>query len=120
MKTSFYPLLLHFFIVICFNSIGQAQQSEWIKVYFNMPADTTLAFPDNVAKHNADLIGTLEDLINSANTSIDLSIYDLEHPRIADALVIAKERGVQVRLVTDNYNLTDGGKIDEEIWHIDL
>ena len=39
-----------FFIVICFNSIGQAQQSEWIKVYFNMPADTTLAFPNNTAK----------------------------------------------------------------------
>lgn len=116
MKTSFYPLLLHFFIVICFNSIGQAQQSEWIKVYFNMPADTTLAFPNNTAKHSADLIGTLEDLINSANTSIDLSIYDLEHPRIADALVKAKGRGVQVRLVTDNYNRTDGGKIDEEIW----
>ena len=116
MKTLFYSLLLHFFLAICFSSTGEAQNAEWIKVYFNMPADTTLAFPGNVANHNTDLIGTLEALIDSATTSIDLSIYDLEHPRIVHALVRAKQRGVRVRLVTDNYNRTDGGEIDKEVW----
>jgi len=89
---------------------------EWIKAYFNMPPDYSVALPGNKSNSNADLIGSLETLINNAKHSVDLAIYDLEHPRIARALVEAKQRGVQLRVVTDNYNRTDAGKIDSLIW----
>lgn len=89
---------------------------EWIKVYFNQPADYSVALPGNMSKSNADLIGTLEGLIENAEHSIDLAIYDLEHPRIGKALAAASERGVRVRIVTDNYNRTDGGEIDSTMW----
>lgn len=89
---------------------------EWIKVYFNQPADYSVALPGNMSKSNADLVGTLEGLIENAEYSIDLAIYDLEHPRIGKALVGAAERGVRVRIVTDNYNRTDAGKIDSAMW----
>lgn len=97
-----------------------AQQSsdEWIRVYFNMPADHSVAYPQNESNSNWNLLATLEELIDSATTSIDLCIYDLEHPDIAHALARAKNRGVRVRVVTDNHNRTDGGKLDEEIWRI--
>jgi len=91
-------------------------QEEWIKVYFNMPPDTSVMLENNVVNSSWDLISTLEDLIDSANFSVDLSIYDLEEMRVADALVRAKQRGVRVRLVTDNHNRTDAGKLDELIW----
>lgn len=94
----------------------QNASEEWIKVYFNMPADQSVATSENQATANADLIGTLESLINSATASIDLCIYDLEHPRIVHALVKAKERGLRIRLVTDNYNRSDGKELDEWVW----
>ncbi len=96
---------------------GTAQQSEWIKVYFNMPAlvDSGMNVPVN---DNWDLIGTLESLIDSASSSIDLCIYDLEHPRIGYALVRAKERGVQVRVVTDDHNRTDSRELDAQMWDL--
>ncbi|SMO58792.1 phospholipase D-like domain-containing protein [Gracilimonas mengyeensis] len=93
-------------------------QSEWIKVYFNMPSDHSVATPGNQSNSNWDLLQTLEDRIDSATASIDLCIYDIEHPRIAEALVRAKDRGVRVRLVTDNHNRTDAGQYDEIIWEI--
>lgn len=95
-----------------------AQSEEWIEVYFNMPSDHSVATPGNQSNSNWDLIGTLESRIDSATTSIDFCIYDFEHPRIAKALSRAAERGVRVRVVTDDHNRTDGGTLDLEIWTI--
>ncbi|MGM0546750.1 MAG: phospholipase D-like domain-containing protein [Bacteroidota bacterium] len=90
--------------------------TEWIKVYFNQPSDYSKALPGNMSKSNVDLMGTLETLIGEAEHSVDLAIYDLEHPRIGRALAEAAERGVRVRVVTDNYNRTDAGEIDSTMW----
>ncbi len=96
------------------NGVAQSQSQEWIKVYFNMPSGT----PATKGNFSWDLIGTLESLIDSASASVDLCIYDLEHPRIAHALIRAKERGVQIRVITDNNNRTDSREIDEEMWRL--
>jgi len=98
--------------------VAFGQQEEWVEVYFNMPADHSVAYPGNESNSDWDLVGTLESFINSATASIDLCIYDLEEARIAHALVRAKERGVRVRVVTDDHNRTDGGTYDEVIWGI--
>lgn len=113
------------FLSICFLSsplslygvvVQDSSSTEWIKVYFNMPADYSSALPGNMSKSSHDLIGTLESLIKSANNSVDLAIYDLEHPRIGRALVEAEQRGVDVRIVTDNYNRMDTREIDSTMW----
>lgn len=91
---------------------------EWIKVYFNMPANHSVTLSGNESNSESDLLHTLEVLIDSASTSVDLNIYDFEHPRIGEALVRARKRGVRVRLVTDNYNRTDGGDIDSVMWEM--
>ncbi|MDR9416772.1 MAG: phospholipase D-like domain-containing protein [Gracilimonas sp.] len=107
-----------FLIVLIAVPDASAQNKEWIKVYFNMPSDHTVALPGNESNDEYDLISTLEQLIDSATTSIDLCIYDLEHPRIAHALARAANRGIQVRVVTDDHNRNDAGNIDLEIWTI--
>lgn len=94
----------------------ETSQDEWIEVYFNMPGDHSVAFEGNQNNSSWDLISTLEGLIDSSKYSVDLCIYDLEEMRVAEALVRAKQRGVRVRLITDNHNRTDGGKLDELIW----
>lgn len=44
----------------------------------------------------------LLDRINGAGTSIDATIYDFERVSLRDALIAAKQRGVTVRVVTDD------------------
>lgn len=98
-------------------SSAQSEGNEWIKVYFNMPPGIEIKEEEPPGNFSHDLIGTLESLIDSAQYSVDLCIYDLEHPRIAEALIRARKRGVRVRLVTDNFNRTDGGELDTYIWN---
>lgn len=88
---------------------------EWIEVYFNMPADHSVAFEDNEANDEADLIGTLTALIDSADHSVDLAAYDLQNHRVGEALVRARERGVRVRVVTD-HNYRDRRPAHQEMW----
>jgi phosphatidylserine/phosphatidylglycerophosphate/cardiolipin synthase-like enzyme len=74
-----------------------------INVYFNFSVDTTVAIPGNSAKGNVNFEQKLMERINQANYSIDLSLYSFfGMPNIADALVIAKNRSVIVRVVYDN------------------
>lgn len=68
-----------------------------IKVYFNHDV--------NLPALKANLETEIVNLINSANTSLDMAIYDLDLPGIANAMVAAKNRGVQVRFVTDEDNI---------------
>lgn len=107
---AFYVITIASFQIV----IAQNQSQEWIKVYFNMPSGIETV----KGNFSWDLIGTLESLIDSANYSIDLCIYDLEHPRIAQALIRAKERGIRIRLITDNHNRSDSREIDEEMWRL--
>ena len=118
------PFLISVFVfLIPLHLLAQSPEAdsssvEWMKVYFNQPADYSVAQLGNMSKSNTDLIGTLETLIKEANHSIDLAIYDLEHPRIGRALVEAAERGIRIRVVTDNYNRTDAAEIDSAMWAI--
>lgn len=104
------------FLILFFSEVlfAQYESEEWIKVYFNMPSGDEYT----IGNHNWDLIGTLEQLIDSATSSIDLCIYDLEHPRIGEALVRAKKRGLRVRIITDSNNRTDGGELDLKMWNL--
>jgi competence ComEA-like helix-hairpin-helix protein len=89
---------------------------EWIKVYFNQPGDHTVALPGNKSHSNWDLISTITNRIDSATTSVDLCIYDLENPRLASSLARAARRGVSVRVITDDHNRDDAEALDQAMW----
>ena len=73
-----------------------------INVYFNFPVDTTVAVSANKANGSVDFSEKLIDRINNANYSIDMALYSFFGvPDIANAIVIAKNRGVKVRVVYD-------------------
>ena len=77
-----------------------------IKVYFNFPIDSSVAIPGNAAHGNADFTQKLLQRINQAQYSIDMAVYSFfGMPDIANALVVAKNRGVKVRVVYDNRNM---------------
>ena len=74
-----------------------------MNVYFNFSVDTTVAIPGNAAKGNVNFVQKLIDRINTANHSIDLALYSFFGMQdVADAIILAKNRGVKVRVVYDN------------------
>ncbi|TNE69785.1 hypothetical protein EP331_13765 [bacterium] len=106
-------LFLLFLLLLSSNLTAQdSSKVEWIKVYFNMPGDSSLSFPGNTAHSNQNLVHTLTSLIDNASFSVDLCVYDMEHPDLAHSLANAKKRGLRVRVVTDNFNRTDGKELD--------
>jgi phosphatidylserine/phosphatidylglycerophosphate/cardiolipin synthase-like enzyme len=86
---------------------------RWWDVYFTDPL--TINDPNNPA-------GSIEEkligFINAAQTSIHIASFEFNLPRVTDALVAAKVRGVDVRWVTDNeYGLLvdkDPNKLNQE------
>ena len=78
------------------------QPSSWWEVYFTDPL--TISDPNNPA---VSIEGRLIDFINSAQVSIHIASFEFNLPFVADALIAAKARGVDVRWVTDNENGLD-------------
>jgi phosphatidylserine/phosphatidylglycerophosphate/cardiolipin synthase-like enzyme len=75
-----------------------------INVYFNFSVDTSIALPGNNAMGNVNFEEKLLERINNAVYSIDLALYSFDLPDVADALVLAKNRGVKVRVAYDSRN----------------
>jgi phosphatidylserine/phosphatidylglycerophosphate/cardiolipin synthase-like enzyme len=70
-----------------------------IQVYFTTPNSSS----------EVGLETNLISLIDQANESIDVAVFELDLENVADALLTAHERGVLVRIVHDNeYTQEDG------------
>lgn len=68
----------------------------WYQVYF-----TTPKYPDKEADHKGGLDEKLTAFINTAQTRVDMAIYQLDLPNVTQALIDAKKRGATVRVATD-------------------
>jgi len=76
----------------------------WFQLYFTAPVPGR----DETVFHDSPVEAALIAAIDKAQQSVDMAIYELESQPITDALIRAKERGVQVRVVTDGeYGLED-------------
>ena len=99
-----------------FGSIGRpgmrfcsgSRSSGETRVYFNKGVDASLALGE-AANGNTDLPSILIQRITYAQHSIDVAIYSFNISPPTDALIAAKNRGVQVRFITeaDNANSTE-------------
>lgn len=73
--------------------------NQWWEVYFTDPL---------ILNNENNLAGSIEEkligFINSAQTSIHIASFEFNLPRVTDALINAKLRGVDVRWVTDDEN----------------
>jgi len=120
------PFTLYYFKAYSTNDAGTSSSSLYsvrtastnptsgiINVYFNFPVDTSVAIPGNSANGNTDFNTKLIERINQANYSIDLALYSFFNmPEVADALVLAKNRGVKIRVVYDH---RDGGSLQNSM-----
>lgn len=73
--------------------------TQWWEVYFTDPL---------ILNNENNPVGSIEEkligFINSAQTSIHIASFEFNLPRVTDALINAKLRGVDVRWVTDDEN----------------
>ncbi len=84
-----------------------AVHADDIQVYFNAQV--------NPPAVQANLESKIVELINQSQQTLDIAVYDLDLPGVAHAIVDAQNRGVSVRLITDNDNT---GTENEEAYSI--
>lgn len=82
--------------------VVQPVSGEWYRLYFTSPQ-----YPDTPETRVNTLPAGLIEVINSARRSLDIAIYELNLDDIGDAILAARDRGVQVRLVTDTDELEE-------------
>jgi phosphatidylserine/phosphatidylglycerophosphate/cardiolipin synthase-like enzyme len=75
---------------------------NWYQLHFTAPK-----YPDKEADHRGGLDEKLTALIQSARTSVDVAVYQLDLPNVTQALLDAKKRGAKVRVVTSVDTLND-------------
>lgn len=82
------------------------ESSGTIVPYFTKSIKPELADP-HVANGYTDLAQILIQKLNNADFSIDACFYSLTHESIANALIQAHQRGVEVRFIYENENEND-------------
>src|SRR6185436_10938656 len=70
---------------------------SWWEVYFTDPVNVK-----DPANWQNSIEGRLIEKINAAKTSIHIASFEFDLTPVAEALIAAKQRGVNVRWVTDN------------------
>ena len=81
----------------------------WWEVYFTDPVNI-----NDPAEWQSSVAGRLVEKINAAQTSIHIASFEFDLTPVAQALIEAKQRGVDVRWVTDDEH---GLEADEEPGH---
>ena len=76
--------------------------ANWWEVYFTDPINVK-----DPANWQNSIEGRLIDKINAAKNSIHIASFEFDLTPVAQALIAAKQRGVDVRWVTDNENGID-------------
>jgi phosphatidylserine/phosphatidylglycerophosphate/cardiolipin synthase-like enzyme len=84
---------------------GGPSGGQWYTaLYFTVPQ-----YPDKPEDHHGGIDEQLVAGIQKAQQTIDIAAYDFDLENVAEALVAAQERGVQVRFVTDSDNVDEAG-----------
>ena len=90
-------------------AVKETVSGDWIRVYFTSPR-----YPDDDAYHRGGLDEELAAVIGQAETSVDVAAYDFDLQTVADALIAAHQREVQVRFITDSDNADEEAVADLE------
>jgi phosphatidylserine/phosphatidylglycerophosphate/cardiolipin synthase-like enzyme len=78
------------------SSEQRASSGAFYTVYFTTPS------PDSKDATSGGIEMNLIDLINTAQSSIDVAVFEFNLQGVADALIAAHQRGVNVRIVYDD------------------
>jgi len=102
MKFRFSPLLgVSAFVLACGPNVATDAffETEHAALTVAGPALVGFNAPENIV----DPLGTdMASFIQTATGSLDLALYKLTHPQVLDSILDAHQRGLRVRMVSDN------------------
>lgn len=78
-----------------------SNSSGKMNVYFNHSVDHTVA-TDELAVYTPNIIDTIISYIDLAQQTLDITMYEAENQPIVDAINAAYDRGVIVRVISDD------------------
>ncbi|HZT08122.1 MAG TPA: phospholipase D-like domain-containing protein [Chloroflexota bacterium] len=84
-------------------SIGAAT-GAWYELLFTSPS-----FAEGPAARHNSIEKRLVAMMDQAERTLDVAVYEFDLPSVADAMARSARRGVQVRMVTDSDTLKDTG-----------
>jgi phosphatidylserine/phosphatidylglycerophosphate/cardiolipin synthase-like enzyme len=87
-------------------SLPSPVSGNWWELYFTDPVNV-----NDPAQWQSSIEGRLIEKINAAQSSIHIASFEFDLTPVAEALIAARQRGVDVRWVTDDEN---GLEADEE------
>ncbi len=89
--------------------ISSLPQDSQIQVYFNHNQAVDRKYQEsyrNLERNGDDLEAVIIEQINSATTSIDIAVQELNLSKIARSIIQQKNKGIRVRIVLENnYNI---------------
>lgn len=74
--------------------------ANWYQLYFTKPT-----YPERAAERSGGLDETIAADVDAATQRVDVATFDLDLPRIGEALIRARQRGLAVRVAVDGENL---------------
>ncbi|MFK7771053.1 MAG: phospholipase D-like domain-containing protein [Saprospiraceae bacterium] len=78
-----------------------SNSSGEMKVYFNHSVDHSVA-TDELAIYTPNIVDTIISYIDAAQQTLDITMYEAENQPIVDAINAADDRGVTVRVISDD------------------
>lgn len=73
-----------------------------VNVYFNQPALTKHASEGNEANHSVNMEERILHRLRRATNTIDITVYELNLPKMVELLISKAAEGVRVRLIADS------------------
>lgn len=67
-----------------------------------------------------DCLNHIIDLINEAHTHLDICVFTISDDRITRAIVDAMKNGVEIRIITDNFKVSDTGSDIEGLGEVGI
>ena len=98
---------------IAYNEYIVSEGSNFYEVHFNKSTDQSVGIL-NFADPFDSLDWHMAKYIGSATKSVDACLYDLDRQIVADSLISAHNRGVNVRFITDADNSANAQVIELE------
>lgn len=95
--------------------VTQSASTGLVEVYFNHSVDTTVSTGEK-AKGNQVFENLLDEQINKANHSIDITLWEFSGvASVTEALIHAKNRGVKIRFIYNH--MPDSSQVDSLVAH---
>ena len=86
----------------------QSNSSGDITVYFTQDVDTSVATEEEAIALFDDMNDTIAAYITSAQSTLDMAIYNINNSVIVDAINTAQSNGVDIRYIAQGTNLNAG------------